>query len=296
VSTPHDHHFVPVFYLKQWAPNGKLIAYTRPRGAVFRKEVSPRATGYERDLYSFPGLGEELSHFLESVFLQQNDSVAAVALRKLIAREKTGWTSDLRSSWSRFLLGFLIRHPDPFAELKAAAYDHWLKPDPATKAEYDKIRRPEFPLTFEEYVESIPGLADKIRIRLLQAAMDNERLGTRLNAMIWDTIDVSASEDTLLTSDWPLDKNLPAENGHIAVPVGPAKLFVGVYKQWVLDELRRVPPKRLVHNVNKTVVARARRHVWSCDDRQRPFIDKHMSTHMLEPPFFPFLKEYFGNR
>ena len=288
MNTPRDHHFIPVFYLKQWAPAGRLIAYTRPHGEVFKKSVGPRATGYQRDLYSFNDLPDDVAQYLEAVFLSQNDFVASKALQKFLSNDRTPWTKDLRSSWSRFLLGFLMRHPDPFAELKAMARTNWLKPDPDTAAAYEKIRQPEMPATFEAYVQALgDGTVDKIGIRLLQGVMDNVPLGRRLNAMHWDTIDVSASDDALLTSDWPLDKNLPPKNGYVALPISPTRLFVGVYERWVLAELRKVPAKRLVHTSNTESVSRARRFVWAHDTKQTAFIKKHMSTRMVQPPFFP---------
>src|SRR5258708_5618558 len=82
MSIPRDHHFVPVFYLRQWAPTGNLIEYSRPKGQVFRKVVAPRGTGYERDLYSFSDLPADIAQFLESVFLSQNDYKASRAMRK----------------------------------------------------------------------------------------------------------------------------------------------------------------------------------------------------------------------
>jgi hypothetical protein len=32
MNAPRDHHFIPAFYLKQWAgPNGKLVEYPQER-------------------------------------------------------------------------------------------------------------------------------------------------------------------------------------------------------------------------------------------------------------------------
>jgi Protein of unknown function (DUF4238) len=57
MSDPRDHHFIPAFYLKNWAGrDGKLIEYRRLRGRLVTKWVGPRATGFERDLYAFPEL------------------------------------------------------------------------------------------------------------------------------------------------------------------------------------------------------------------------------------------------
>ena len=60
MSEPRDHHFIPAFYLSQWAgPKGKLIEYSRKHGKVIAKPVGPRATGFETDLYEFADLPPE---------------------------------------------------------------------------------------------------------------------------------------------------------------------------------------------------------------------------------------------
>jgi hypothetical protein len=42
MSHPRDHHFVPVFYLQQWAnQDGKLIEYSRP----YRNKIVAKAVG-----------------------------------------------------------------------------------------------------------------------------------------------------------------------------------------------------------------------------------------------------------
>src|SRR5262245_61693076 len=87
MSQPRDHHFIPVFYLKQWANvDGKLIEYSRPYdGRLVSKPVGPRATGFQRDLYAFQDCPPEVAQYLESVFLKRADAQASGALAKLLA-------------------------------------------------------------------------------------------------------------------------------------------------------------------------------------------------------------------
>jgi hypothetical protein len=78
MNAPRDHHFIPAFYLKQWAgPDGKLIEYTRKGGKLIPKPVGPRSTGYERDLYAFPELPPDAAQFMEQVFFAYADQKAS---------------------------------------------------------------------------------------------------------------------------------------------------------------------------------------------------------------------------
>ena len=55
MSIPHDHHFIPAFYLTQWAvTDDELVEYCIKHHKLIAKPVGPRATGYVRDLYAFP--------------------------------------------------------------------------------------------------------------------------------------------------------------------------------------------------------------------------------------------------
>jgi hypothetical protein len=69
MNAPRDHHFIPVFYLSQWAgSDGKLIEFTRKYDKLIPKSVGPRSTGYETDLYQFPDLPQDLRNIWRKYF------------------------------------------------------------------------------------------------------------------------------------------------------------------------------------------------------------------------------------
>src|SRR3979490_2304584 len=66
-NKPRDHHYVPVFYLKQWCgPNNKLIEFTVKHGNFIAKPVGPKGTVFQTDLYAFPELPSDKSTGRES--------------------------------------------------------------------------------------------------------------------------------------------------------------------------------------------------------------------------------------
>jgi hypothetical protein len=70
MSDPHDHHFIPAFYLARWAGNGgKLIEFSRKYNKLIAKPVGPHATGFETDLYEAKDLPPEQQQHLEKVWL-----------------------------------------------------------------------------------------------------------------------------------------------------------------------------------------------------------------------------------
>jgi hypothetical protein len=126
MSYPLKHHFIPAFFLAQWADaDEKLIEYTIKHGKLIAKPVGPRATGYEPQLYSFPGLPPEAAHFLEQVFFDYADRVASEALKNHLAKTPMPWTTELISAWSRFVIALHLRHPDAMPEFREAAKSIW---------------------------------------------------------------------------------------------------------------------------------------------------------------------------
>src|ERR1700730_7270679 len=102
MSYPIDHHFIPVFFLEQWAgPNGKLIEYSIKYGKLIQKPIGPRGTGFEAGLYSFPELPPDAAQFLEQTFFDYADRMASDALQSHLGSNSKPRTAELISAWSR---------------------------------------------------------------------------------------------------------------------------------------------------------------------------------------------------
>jgi hypothetical protein len=296
MSIPRKHHFIPVCYLQHWcsSQDGKLYEYTIKHGHFVSKRVGPRRTGFEEHLYSFPELPSEAAQHLESNFLQLVDSDAAIALKRHLTMTGDPWPPKLREAWSRFLISLIMRHPDVMTEFRAAAKSLWLKGKDDTQRNYEKIRKPEDPDTFEEYAATVDSLIEvKVRLNLIIRAFDNRAIGNHLNNMKWAVADVLESPHCLLTSDRPLVlSSLGDRNGSLFLPIGPRKLFVAANTEKTMSEFAKGNPTEVVKKANEIIVARARRYVYARDDWQRDFIKKTMSTKMEPLPLFKDLDRY----
>jgi hypothetical protein len=296
MSIPRKHHFVPVCYLQQWCSykDGKLYEFSVKHGKFISKRVGPRRTGFEENLYSFPELPADAAQHLESKFLQLVDSEAAIALRRQLALSIEPWPPKLVTAWSRFLISLVMRHPDVMREFRAAAKSLWSKGGGETQKNYEQIRKPEDPETFEEYATRIdPLLEVKVRLRLILSAFDNTRIGNHLNGMKKAVADVTASPYTLMTCDRPLVLfSLGDPKGSLFLPIGPRKLFVAANTEEVLSEFSNGNPSQTVERVNEIIVSRARRYVYAREDWQKDFIKKTMSTKMEPTPLFKDLDRY----
>jgi Protein of unknown function (DUF4238) len=106
VSTPRKHHFIPAFFLKQWAAaDGKLVEYSIKNDKIVSKRVGPKSAGFEYDLYAFPELPPETAQFIEQQFFSYADQTASQALElHLVNADRSAWTVELISAWSRFVI------------------------------------------------------------------------------------------------------------------------------------------------------------------------------------------------
>jgi hypothetical protein len=291
MSTPHNHHFIPAFFLKQRVgPDSKLIEYSIKQGKVIAKRVGPSATGYEYDLYAFPDLPPETAQFIEQEFFGYADRTASKALEFHLANaDRSAWTVELISAWSRFVIALHLRHPDAMPELRVAAQSVWDGSGQDAQHRYEEIRKPEDPATFDEYIAlRDPLIGTKMRVNLIIKSFDNDILGKHINNMFWTIVDVSSADKRLLMSDRPVVITwLNQPRGYITLPVGPTKLFLAVNDKRMLDVFRRMKPVEIVRNANKFNVARARRFVWAQDEMQTPFVMNNMSKAMEPLPLFP---------
>jgi hypothetical protein len=296
MNIPRHHHFIPAFYLRQWCDHtGKLIEYTIKHGKLIPKPVGPGATGYEFDLYAFPELPLDQSQFIEQKFFDYADRTAADALKLHLAGNAAGWTPELISAWSRFVNALHLRHPDTMPELRAGAQALWEGSGKASQTQYELIKQPGDPDTFDEYLaRHDPLVPVKAKVKLIVKAFDNEIVGEHVNKMKRAVIDVSASPHCLLTSDRPVGLfNIKDAKGMITLPISPTMLFVAVNDPRIFDHLTRRKPREIVGHVNTHLVTRARRFVWAIDQSQTPFIQKHMSTKLEPTPFFPNVGNHY---
>src|SRR2546423_574699 len=91
------HHYIPKFYLKQWAGQDRRICeFSRPYSEVQPRMTYPDGTGYQRGLYSFPELPPAIADFLEHRFFKRADDGAHDVLQLLLS-DKLDFDINLRT-------------------------------------------------------------------------------------------------------------------------------------------------------------------------------------------------------
>lgn len=266
------HHYIPVFYLKQWGgPDGRLYSYSRPYNVVKAKPVHPDGTGYLRGLYAIEGLPSEAANVLETQFLKPVDGSAAEALQALARGEPFLITAQMRTAWCRFILSLMLRFPEALDQMKAQLRAN-------VEKVYAQTRTPSDPPTFDEY-ERLRGTGELARLhgKLLIDLMLASKMSRLIFQMHWGVMEFSKYRHTLLTSDRPVSTNiLPMQTNHICIPIGPTKMFFAGETERGEREFRGLDPKWVMQASNDVIVRRASRYVYGTDDRQIRFVENRL--------------------
>jgi hypothetical protein len=279
------HHYIPVFYSKEWAGrDGRVCEYSRPFDVVKPRRVHPDGTGYVRGLYTVPRNDPRVSEFIEREFFKVTDNGAARVLQMFKRRGEIAWTSDTRSAWSRFIVSLMIRNPE-YVGCLAAEVVRFFDPDLSNDVNerYRAIKRPEEPETYAEYIALTGHPAGRASAIAMKTVIDSPLMGGHLNKMRWSIVSFKSATRTFLTSDRPIimTNGLVGPDHHLAMPIGPRMLFVAANTEQTEHMIRSWAPGQLMEHVNDRVASQARRYVWGVDDAELRFVEDRLGR--MEP-------------
>lgn len=285
MHNPQKHHFLPVFYLKQWVnpDDGRLVQFSRPYGSKVKPlRVHPDGTGYVRRLYLTDEFHDQPARDFESTFFSPVDSSAADALRMmLVADNAAKLTHKQRHAWSSFIASLLLRMPDDLARIKKYLDQHWGQVRPHLEAEIvardiDQII-PNFRSVFDEFEsKATAGHA----INFVTRFITNNRVAMELTKMRWEILRVDHSNFEFMTSDRPviMSNTLNDPLSNVALPIGPRRLFIASHSSDLIDAARKMSHNQLARTANTSVVEGATAFVYGRTDTQLAFVQSRISV------------------
>lgn len=297
MSKEGKHHYIPVFYLKQWMGGDERICeFSRPYDRVKPRRTHPDGTGYVHGLNTIPGLPPHDLQYLENIFFKITDDYAAKALHILLTDPPWNFTTEVRSGWSRFLMSLILRNPESVAKHQAAAEALFKNALPDIEADYAKRKAETDPPTYLEYAQlRSPNPAGRIRAILLQRVIDSEFSGSRLNGMRWMVLHDPSPKHLLLTSDRPvvMTNGLDKPNGQLIIPISPRHLFVATNNVETENYVRSVWRNRqAIQQVNERVALQSRRYVYGYSDAQLSFVSSQLGQAWTADPLENLKLEY----
>ena len=266
------HHYIPVFYLKQWMGSRKTVCeFSRPYDRVKTRSPHPDGTGYVRGLYAIDDLDPKVVNAIEDMFLKPSDGMAAEALQCLLREVPFTHPIRMRHAWTRFLLSLLIRYPEAIAQMKRQLREN-------VEQIYLKTRRPDEPGTFAQY-EAKLGTNELARVhgKLMMDLMLDSKMGRLIFDMHWGVVAFTNHTNELLTSDRPIVSNqFPISANHMCLPISPTMLFVACATEQAEREFRALDARYVIKVINNFVASRASNFVWGRDALQLRFVENRL--------------------
>jgi len=285
MGEPLKHHFLPVFYLKQWAgTDGRLVEFSKPyKNVVKPRRVHPKGTGYVDRLYTIDGLPDELAQEIEREFLSPVDSRAADAMHALLMRKTL--SDAQRAAWAAFLGTLLLRMPQDIEKFKEIADRINTALIPRFEQLYMLIRPEVGGPPPEEFRAHMERTAAPMTMQNARKFMSHEKLLGGLNSMSWNVVETDGACHELFCSDRPVvfTDRLGDYNSHLVVPVGPRHLFIATRTDSFFDQLRRIDVDKLVQATNAQTVGAASRLVYGRSDAHLRYVQNRMGTVQTVP-------------
>jgi hypothetical protein len=280
-------HYLPIFYQKRWATNGQVCVYSRPHkeARVLRKH--PAGVGYETDLYTANGCHPVVASYLENHFFKTTDDLAAKALAIIEQGQWNPMDTLVRSGWTRFIMSLLHRTPEEIRAMLALISSYVELTREKFEARYDEIRTTSDPPNFEDYWNAqLSDFVGRVWIQANQRTIDSKKIGDHINSLIWQVIEIHGAY-TFITCDRPIimTNGMIAPGSHLALPIGPRKLFLATNTPNVIRSIEQRESDELATFVNNRIAQQARRFCIATDDTHLRFFAKRFGQRLPSSPF-----------
>jgi hypothetical protein len=261
------HHYVPEFYLKQWAdPDGRVPHYRWLNGRAVFGRRAPKYIGFEPDLYAREHVSPEQRHKVETHFFSLLDSRAAIIHGRLMRREPFTFTVEERMDWAIFLAAANARTPDMISHFKKtlpeAVRVNLRDTDPE---EVEKALGYKPPFTLLEWTEKhFPDRIANFHLRMLLRHVTRQDLIQQFMDMDWTVHEVQSRHKELLTCDRPLWYFERPEHPKFAMmmTLSPRTVFIAANTIELANKMTATPSMRLARLINESVFNRAYERVY----------------------------------
>lgn len=279
-NTADAHHYIPKFYTKRWTTNGLLTIYEITENGLHIRRGSPKSTGYLSKLYSMKGVPPEEAADIEKEFFAPADTLAEKAMHAL-GSGRTVYKDNLREAWAQFIVGLLIRCPEDLKLMRENWLNYLVDVPAHWELAYAETRQPGEPATLAEKIKLMtPEAEEKSMFRAYLNLFNHQNVLRFVKKMRWSVWDVSGANQKLLTSDRPVIRTngLRQTGGHIALAIGPTKLFLAARDIPTMNDLRKMTSNAVVRNYNKQVVEGSGGFVYAADCSQTTFVKRWIGT------------------
>jgi hypothetical protein len=291
MSKKQKHHYIPEFYLKQWAgSDGQLIEYCRRyQGRIVARPTAPGGTGYVPGLYSIPGALPQVENIFETSYLAKADGLAAHSLTVMLNDHYVP-TGPEKTAWTRFIMSLIYRTPEGVAR-SVDIIRKFYEEDSLEEIRkvYDHLKRPDDPPTPEEYVKlNSERMTSRTTMRHLLNIIESEAVRDKIMSMQWHLGYFNGLKYKLLTSDRPIvmTNGIDFPNSHLVMPISPTHIFIATNTTEEAEKIKALSKDgQIVGILNDKMVRQARRFAYGIDKSQTRFVENRLGDKIPCSPF-----------
>lgn len=274
MSTHSNHHYVPVFLLKQWAgADRKLSVFKRlPNGKLRHDRLGPKSVACDTHVYSLRRSSSEPDTRIERDFLgPQVDNLAAAVHAQMLKTGIGSLTPAQRVVWSRFLMAALLRAPLIVEDLRS-------------------FGRTELHIVLETISPQPAEMDSLMREPRLSDMLDDHGMGTFLKAITsekhirwlcdstWSLVQLPSDSKDALICDYPVAYfgELMDNRFALVTPLSPRCIFICASNADYQKKLGWMQARELSKRINKRLVQHADQYVYSTNRQHEALIAKYL--------------------
>jgi hypothetical protein len=289
---PHDHHFVPRGFLRQWCgTDNQLSRIYRGYGKLHCRRIGPKGVASDDDLYNLRDTGISPAVFLaiftleakfgtnlteynfEKTLMQEIDTRGIAAHKKFLTDNNAPNDQGALYDLLRFIYVLGARNPHYLEALHGEVIDH-----------LEKLLR-------EHGVENSPLLdvndlrrdLNAAKLTVIEAIINEQAFKERFDGMACFLYDVNPDQAAFVTADIPFVM-MPGERVTVHfVPLSPARCLIMSKDVALVHRLRQRANEHLVEFVNIAMIAKAD-EVYAMDCREKDNADRYLGMLKNNPP------------
>lgn len=261
-----NHHYVPQFYLKQWAEaDGRLPYYRWIKGHAVPGRIAPRSTAYEPDLYARTKVPTDERHVVETHFFSKLDSKASIIHGRLMRQERFTFTAEERTDWAIFLAAANARTPDMITFIKENAERTLRENLDSDPEEVEKRLGYKPPYTLSEWTEkNRPDVLANFGLHILIKYLTREDLIQPFMDMEWSVHGIPGAANEFLTCDRPFwyFENPKHPKFSMMMTLSPRVVFIASRTAELGTNIASQSHSMVARRVNESVFSRALERVY----------------------------------
>jgi hypothetical protein len=288
---PHDHHFVPQGFLKQWCGNdNQLCRIRKERGKIHCRRIGPKGVAFRKDLYNLKDLGDSAAVSLtllvliaehgrpvnelnfEKDLMLEIDTRGLQAHRKFLVDPRAPVDTQALYDLLRFLYVLRARNPIYLEHIQNESVSDLERLLRAANLEENHLVN----------VDDMRRDFNAAKLSVVEAILNESEFKRRFDEMACILCDSDPSIKAFITSDMPFVEMGGSPRAIHLAPLSPSRCLIMSRNVELIHGLKRSLNDQTVTFVN-CVLMTVSRELYALDERERAAANQYLGLYYTDP-------------